>query len=191
MFLKSQRILLRSLRRSDAKAVFTAIDSSRAELDKFMIWSPETRTVQDSIDFIHRTFSDRRQKRAIGFGIFDADTKAYIGGIGLHDLRKSIQSSEIGYWIRSDRAGQGLATEASALVLRFAFEGWKAHRVVLRAATDNAGSIRVAEKLGFRLDGIQRHELRLSRGWLDYNCYSMLEDEYYAQREKICSFISK
>ena len=111
MFLKSQRILLRSLRRSDAKAVFMAIDSSRAELDKFMIWSPVTRTVQDSIDFIHRTFSDRRQKRAIGFGIFDADTKAYIGGIGLHDLRNSIQSAEIGYWIRSDRAGQGLATE--------------------------------------------------------------------------------
>ena len=191
MLLKSKRIQLRSLRRSDAKAVYSAIDASRAELDKFMIWSPSTQSVKDTVDFIHRTFSERRRGSALGFGIFDAETKGYIGNVGLLNLRSDIRSAEIGYWIRSDRAGQGFATEASALTLKFAFEVWRAHRVILRAATDNRGSIRVAEKLGFRLDGIQRHEQLLSRGWLDLNCYSLLEDEYRSLREQIHSFISR
>ncbi|MGB5106811.1 MAG: GNAT family protein [Candidatus Zixiibacteriota bacterium] len=191
MLMKSKRILMRSLRRSDAKAVFSAIDASRAQLDQFMIWSPSTRSVKDTVNFIHRTFSERRRFVTLGFGIFDAETKAYIGNISLLNLRLDIRSAEIGYWIRSDRAGQGLATESSALTLRFAFEEWKAHRVILRAASDNPGSNRVAEKLGFHLDGIQRHEQLLSRGWLDLNCYSLLEEEYRALREQIGSFITK
>lgn len=191
MLMKSKRILMRSLRRSDAKAVFSAIDASRAQLDQFMIWSPSTRSVKDTVNFIHRTFSERRRGVTLGFGIFNAETKAYIGNISLLNLRSDIRSAEIGYWIRSDRAGQGLATEASALTLKFAFEEWKAHRVILRAASDNPRSNRVAEKLGFHLDGIQRHELLLSRGWLDLNCYSLLEEEYRALREQIGSFITK
>lgn len=191
MLMKSKRIEMRSLRKSDSKAVFAAVDASRTELDRFMIWAPSTRSARDTTDYIRRTITERRRERGFGFGIFDAETKSYIGSIGLHNLRSGIRSAEIGYWIRTERAGQGLATEASALTLKFAFDAWNAHRVVLRAATDNAGSIRVAEKLGFRLDGIQRHEMLLSRGWLDLNCYSMLEDEYRLLRERIGGFIIK
>ena len=44
------------------------------------------------------------------------------------------------------------------------------HRIELHAAIENVGSIRVAEKLGFRSEGIMREGSKVPGGWLD--CYS-------------------
>lgn len=189
MLLKSSRIYLRALKRSDAKSVFDAVQSSRAELDRFMAWSPHTRSVRDTLDYIGSTFTMRRRGTGYPFGIFDASTNMYLGANGLHDIRRSTRSAEIGYWIRSDQAGKGLATESSAILLRFAFEDLRVHRVVLRAAVDNVGSIKVAEKLGFLLGGVQRHEFLLQRGWIDFNFFVMLEDEYRQYRDRIESYL--
>lgn len=191
MLLKSKRIYLRFLRGGDAHAVFEAINRSRKELDQFMLWSPHTTQVKHTSEFINRTFTWRRREMAYGFGIFEAATGDYLGNCGLHDVRRRIRSAEIGYWIRSDRAGEGLTTEAAALLLRFGFEALSLHRIILRAATDNPGSIRVAEKLGFHFDGIHRHEELLGRGWIDYNYYCLLEQEYRLDRDRINGFISK
>lgn len=191
MILKSKRICMRPLRRSDAVAVFNAVTRSRSDLDRFMLWSPQTTKVKHTAEFIRQTFVWRRRDVAYAFGVFEASTGEYLGNCGLHDIRHRIRSAEIGYWISSDQAGKGLATEASALLLKFAFEGLQLHRVILRAATDNGGSIRVAEKLGFRLDGIHRHEELLARGWMDYNYYCLLEDEYRAAREQLNALVTK
>ncbi len=191
MMLKSKRIYLRPLRRSDANAVFDAVTKSRSDLDRFMIWSPLTTKVKHTAAFIRQTFVWRRREVGYAFGVFEASTGEYLGNCGLHDVRQRVRSAEIGYWIRSDQAGKGLTTEASALLLKFAFEGLQLHRVILRAATDNGGSNRVAEKLGFRLDGIHRHEDLLARGWIDYNYFCLLEEEYRAARDQINALITK
>lgn len=56
---------------------------------------------------------------------------------------------EIGYDIGREYWGQGLATEASRAVLRFAFENTSVERIVGVAMPDNIGSWRVLEHLGF------------------------------------------
>jgi RimJ/RimL family protein N-acetyltransferase len=96
----------------------------------------------------------------------------------MHGINERIRSGEIGYWVRTSQAGKGIATAATALIMRFGFAELKLHRILLRAAIDNPASWRVAEKLGFVYDGIQRHEQLFERGWVDLKCYSMLEDEY-------------
>lgn len=191
MILKSKRIYLRPFRRSDAKALFDAVASSRMELDQFMLWSSHTTKVKHSMEFIRRTFVWRRREIAYAFGVFDSATDDHLGNCGLHNVKQHVRSAEIGYWIRSDQAGKGLTTEAAALLIRFAFEGLRLHRIVLRAATDNIASYRVAEKLGFQLDGIHRHEDLLPRGWVDYRYYCLLEEEYRAAREQITALITK
>jgi HAD superfamily hydrolase (TIGR01509 family) len=57
---------------------------------------------------------------------------------------------ELAYWIASDAAGAGLATEAAAGVLDWAGEHLYVKRFTLWAGTANAPSRQVAEKLGFR-----------------------------------------
>lgn len=63
-----------------------------------------------------------------------------VGGTGLH-TRVGPDAFEIGYWIRTDAAGAGLATEASAALTRTALELCGAERVELRIDPRNEASL--------------------------------------------------
>jgi ribosomal-protein-alanine N-acetyltransferase len=55
---------------------------------------------------------------------------------------------EIGWWLAPERWRQGLATEAGAAVMRYAFETLRFRRVTAIANPDNEASLRVMERLG-------------------------------------------
>ncbi len=106
------------------------------------------------------------------FTAFLGDEVAGVFGLAPYDrLNHEIS---IGYWIRSDLAGRGLATEGAAAVLDFAFEQVGVHRVQLRAAPGNRRSRRVAEKLGFKQEGVARAAGRGSDGRHDLIQFGLL-----------------
>jgi RimJ/RimL family protein N-acetyltransferase len=55
---------------------------------------------------------------------------------------------EIGWWLAPERWRQGLATEAGAAVMRYAFDTLRVRRVTAIADPDNEASLRVMERLG-------------------------------------------
>lgn len=72
-----------------------------------------------------------------------------------------------GSWLGREYQGRGLGTEMRAAVLHLAFEGLGARYLTSAAMTDNAASLRVSEKLGYRPDGLSvvtvRGEARTQR----------------------------
>ncbi|MFE3250837.1 GNAT family N-acetyltransferase [Streptomyces sp. NPDC059209] len=81
-----------------------------------------------------------------------------------------------GSWLGQAYQGRGIGTEMRAAVLHLAFEGLGARYLTSSAMTDNARSLRVSEKLGYRPDGLAteavqgaariQRRLRLDReGW--------------------------
>lgn len=81
-----------------------------------------------------------------------------------------------GSWVGQAYQGRGIGTEMRAAVLHLAFEGLGARYMTSSAMTDNARSLRVSEKLGYRPDGLMvssvrgeartQRRLRLDRaGW--------------------------
>jgi RimJ/RimL family protein N-acetyltransferase len=91
------------------------------------------------------------------YGVFIGDE--VIGGCGLH-TRSGPDSRELGYWLRPDRWGQGLATELAAALTRVAFQVDQVERVDLRCDPANQRSARVAAKLGFRHEATLRRRIR-------------------------------
>ncbi len=176
--LKGKTIYLRKLQMNDAAEMFAAIEESRNELNEFFVWSPLVRAVKDSEEFIKSRRKITVKGRELLLGIFTSDSERYLGNVGLHPVPASPHSAEVGYWVRTSAVGRGVATAAAALVTVAAFEEFRYHRLVLRAATDNVASNRVAEKLGMKLGGVQRHELQVLRGYLDLNYYTLLDREY-------------
>ncbi|MFB7466223.1 GNAT family N-acetyltransferase [Streptomyces sp. NPDC056224] len=63
---------------------------------------------------------------------------------------------EIGYWAVREHRGRGYMTEAVAAVARWAFTEVGAVRLEWRAEAGNTGSRVVAEKVGFRFEGVLR-----------------------------------
>jgi ribosomal-protein-serine acetyltransferase len=154
-------------------AIWKAVELSLPELRRWMAWAPAA-----SLDHIREFAAGAEQewgKTGFVFSIFESGE--VVGGLGLDTFRPLFRSSELGYWIRSDKAGQGLTTEAGAAALEFGFGSVGLHRVELRAAPGNRGSVRVAEKLGFTRLGTLRDGAWSEDGFHDVYVFDLLEHE--------------
>ena len=65
-------------------------------------------------------------------------------------------------------------TEAVRALVDHAFGAWGLHRVVIEAATGNARSRAIPERLGFREEGVRRGAERNGDDFLDIVVYAML-----------------
>lgn len=77
----------------------------------------------------------------------DKTTGTVVGQVSLFRL-PSAGVWSLAFWTHPDSWGQGYATEAAQRVIRLAFEELAANRIWAAAATWNAGSLRVLDKLG-------------------------------------------
>jgi RimJ/RimL family protein N-acetyltransferase len=66
---------------------------------------------------------------------------------------------EIGYWIRSSRAGQGLATGVTAALTRVGFEVCEVDRIEIHCEPANERSMRIPRKLGYAEEARLRRRL--------------------------------
>jgi RimJ/RimL family protein N-acetyltransferase len=99
------------------------------------------------------------------------------GSIGLNRYDALWRSSNLGYWVRSDLAGQGIATEAGTAVVPFAFDRVGLNRLELVADVDNLPSLRVAEKLGFRFEGTKREGAFVDGRGVDTHLFGLLASD--------------
>jgi RimJ/RimL family protein N-acetyltransferase len=119
-----------------------------------------------------------RDGKAFDFAIRSPDEqRRHLGNVSVWFISRSFKTGEIGYWVRSDATGDGIATEVTRRMLDVAFDELRLHRVILRIAVGNRASERVAEKLGFTREGVLREEIKVRGRWLDHSVWGLLEHE--------------
>jgi RimJ/RimL family protein N-acetyltransferase len=95
---------------------------------------------------------------------------------GFHDIDWEARQCETGYWVRKSAQRQGLATETANAMLRYASGALGMQRVGLTHSSGNEASRRIAEKLGFAFEGIQRRANMLPGGrCVDRYCYARFD----------------
>jgi len=87
-------------------------------------------------------------------------------------------SAEIGIWIAPEYHGNGYGTEASKIVVEYAFKQLRYHRVFTRAFESNKGSQRIWEKLGFTKEGELREQAYREDNYENVHLYGLLENEW-------------
>ncbi len=83
-----------------------------------------------------------------------------------------------------DTLNKGLGTEALGLWVDYLFAGSTVHRIGLDTWSFNPRMSRVAEKLGFVPEGVQREALQWGGQWLDFVHFGMLRAEWEEKRMK-------
>jgi RimJ/RimL family protein N-acetyltransferase len=104
-----------------------------------------------------------RHQREHGYGFWALEERAtgeLIGEAGLAPLDGRGPQLELGYLLRRDRWGQGLATEAARACRDAAFQQLGVRDLVAIVDVGNAASLRVAEKVGFVQTRRRRHRGR-------------------------------
>jgi ribosomal-protein-serine acetyltransferase len=169
-------VSLRQLEEGDAGELYALIDRNRAYLARWLPWA-QAETRADVDQFIASTV----RQFALGDGIQTAIMVdgSIAGSIGVHGVSWLHASTSVGYWLAEVHQGRGIMTRAVAAYLDHAFGTWHLHRLELRAATANARSRAVAERLGFTLEGVLRSAERVGDQAHDLVVYSMLAPEWY------------
>jgi ribosomal-protein-alanine N-acetyltransferase len=92
-------------------------------------------------------------------------------------VRGSLCSAWIGYWVGTHAVGGGVATAAAALVVDHCFFNAGLHRLEATVRPENAPSIRVLTKLGFREEGLFRRYLDVAGMWRDHLCFALTTED--------------
>jgi RimJ/RimL family protein N-acetyltransferase len=102
--------------------------------------------------------------RIRGYGLWAVEERSsgeLVGRVGLY-CPEGWPGLEVGWLVARERWGEGIATEGGAAAMRYGFEKVGEDRLISVIMPDNHASIRVAEKLGERLDGrmqLQGHDV--------------------------------
>lgn len=122
------------------------------------------------------TMKEYRAKRELTWLMELKDTHKVIGEIVMYDFQLGKQA-DIGYRINKEYWGKGYAPEAGQAMMKAAFRAMDLTRLQLRCFSDNHGSIRVAQKLGFIQEGFIRQGVILNV-LTDYYIFGMLRSDY-------------
>jgi len=111
---------------------------------------------------------------ACGFVIRLAATGELIGYINLNQItRGSYQRGVLGYAIFPPHERRGHMTEALRLVIRYAFEELRLHRLEAEIQPDNKASLQLVERLGFEREGLARGLVKIQGEWRDHERWSL------------------
>jgi [ribosomal protein S5]-alanine N-acetyltransferase len=101
-----------------------------------------------------------------------------IGSVSLSNMvRGAFQSCHLGYRIDQFEQSKGYMTEAIELLVRYAFDQLKLHRIEANIMPRNKASLRVVEKLGFHNEGLARKYLKINGKWEDHIHMVLLNEE--------------
>ncbi|UCB42744.1 MAG: GNAT family N-acetyltransferase [Dehalococcoidales bacterium] len=158
--LVSGQVLLRPCRPDDAADLYAAARESIAEVYPWMPWCHPDYSIEESRTWLAQQCEERSQESTeYSFAITDSGDGSFLGGCGMRYINQVDRVVNLGYWVRTSRTRQGIATTATRLLARFGLEELKLNRIEIFASIDNKASQRVAEKAGATREGILRNRL--------------------------------
>ena len=174
-------VCLRELGQDDAPAYFRLVESSREHLARWLQWVAYISDVQDCTVAIREFQESNTSSGGLTLGVFAGGSIA--GVVSLLGIDQTNERASMAYWLGTSFLKRGLMTASCLALLEYAFSTLRLHRIELSAAVENVESWRLAERLSFQLEGVQRESERLHGNFLDHRLYGLLEREW-ASREK-------
>ena len=169
-----KRVQLRAPRNEDAVDLF-ALFSDPAVM---RYWSrPPMTTLGEAQGLIGEMLDAFEQRTLINWMVADRDD-AVIGTCTLFRIDPRHRHAEIGYALRSDHWGRGIASEAVALVLDWAFRRLDLQRVEADIDPRNDGSRQLLARLGFSSEGVMRQRFFVGDEATDSEIFGLLAGDW-------------
>ena len=169
MELRDGDLALRPWTEADVPALVIACNDP--EISYWIPLIPSPYTEEDALTFVRGDVRPEEQSLAMTL------EGTVVGAIGL-GVNSMNYRGRIGYWVAASARGRGVCTRALRLLSRGAFDELDLQRLDLATDPDNLASQRVAEKVGFRREGVLRAHLRHPDGRIrDSVMFSLLPGE--------------
>ena len=169
--LQGKRVRLRGPRVDDADALFGLF----ADPDVMRYWSRPPMTARSEAEGLIAEIEDAfAQRTMLNWMLTTRSDDAVIGTCTLFRFEPRHRRAEVGYALRSDYWGRGLAAEAATLALDWAFRALALHRVEADIDPRNEGSHKLLERLGFVSEGLLRQRYFVGNEISDTELFGLL-----------------
>ncbi len=168
------KLVLRPYCSRDIPELYKAIRESLVELSPWLPFAHKDYSEKETHDWIKRRPKDWKKGISYEFSILDTESGMIIGGCGLNGVDSINRRANLGYWVRTSHLGQGVASNATRLLAKWGFETLKLKRIEILVDTRNQRSLRVAERVGAKKEGILRNRLTLYDNAYDAVMHSLI-----------------
>ncbi len=142
--IETERLILRGIDEADAESIV----KWRSVPDVFRYFlSPHQITLEEHMNWYQNRYLSNEKR--FDWMCFDKQTGIRIGVFGLY---KDDGFAEVNYLLAPEAQHKGFATEAVKELMRFASDEWGYKRFIAEIHEENEASVKLAEKLGFRVE---------------------------------------
>jgi ribosomal-protein-alanine N-acetyltransferase len=174
--LTSGSVGIRPIRLRDARAVERELVEGRSWMREWEATSPRGSIGFDTRGSIRALQQNARNGQGLPF-VIEVDGQV-AGQLNVTSISYgSLSSATIGYWIAERFAGRNATPTAVALATDHCFQALGLHRMEICIRPENAKSLRVVEKLGFRYEGLKRRYIHINGDWRDHFCFALVAEE--------------
>ncbi|MHB8842787.1 MAG: GNAT family N-acetyltransferase [Candidatus Aquicultor sp.] len=170
-------LIVRPCRPTDAEPVYEAVCESIRELSPWMPWCHRGYSIEDSRTWLGSRPDTWQRGMEYDFLIADRSDGRPLGICGLNNLDRENRLANLGYWIRTSSARQGVASAGIPLVIRFGFEELNLNRIEIIVATGNIPSQGLATKIGACREGRLRKRLIVRDRVYDAIMFSLIPED--------------
>lgn len=119
-----------------------------------------------------------QMRQGLGMPFVIENDGEIVGQLNVSQLvRGSLSSAVIGYWIARSHAGRSITPIAVALATDYIFRDAGLHRAEICIRPENAPSLRVVEKLGYRYEGLRKGYIHIAGRWCDHYTFALLSTD--------------
>lgn len=162
--LQGEVVVFKPLQLEDEVAIHSY--ASNRDVSRFIGWELKN-TLEDTHNYLIEMLRRESAHTHLYASVLIKGTSTLVGTVMLFNFDTVANQAEIGYVFHQDYWGKGYASEAVALMDRFAQETLGLHRLHARVVSGNMGSARVLEKNGFVLEGRLRDHYRIEGQYYD------------------------
>lgn len=174
--LRDGPVAIRPIRLRDSRALERELLDNRAWLRKWEATNPGGPVGFDARASIRSLLAHARSGHGVPFVIeYEGQLAGQLNVSGMS--YGSLSSASIGYWVAERFAGRDVTPTAVALATDHVFFGLGLHRMEICIRPENAPSLRVVEKLGFRYEGLRRRFIHINGDWRDHFCFALTVEE--------------
>lgn len=177
--LKTNDYLLRAIHPDDSEQFYQLVQNN---LDRLLDFFPGTvagaKTIEETKSMIETRLAMAANSEYCPFVIVDQKSGQLCGYMDVKNFVRQIPKAELGTFIDRDHAGKGAGTAALKEIINWLFnEGFR--KLLIRTHESNDAARRMAEKLGFRLEGTIRADHVTSSGEITDLLYlGLLKEEF-------------
>ena len=177
--IETERLLLKVLSKQQAEKVLEFYCKNRDIFEKYEpVMGNDFYTVAHQRKILEFEYQNIMKLSMLRYWIFDKNNPVdVIGTVSFRNIVKPIyESCTVGYKMDRDHVNKGYCSEALNATIPVIAHELGIHRFEALILPDNAPSIHMVEKLGFKYEGILRDKIIIGGERLDHCMYAYLAD---------------